>query len=207
MHGVPLFTLYRTEQRREELLRLGLSPSVVRLALFDLPHPLFNTRCEDLGPPQPEWEKRQPSGAPVTYLWCFQRYHRLVTGVRVRGSRWVRIISRLASPRPRLEFILFRPDAVSAGHVVIARSEQGLLASVFSGLIADQHVLRDELIENWGDMPFPQEEWESHRRKDLEAAAKSVGFRYLSETEAIWRRHGDRDDYYDLLYAYTRSIL
>ncbi len=207
MHDAPPFTLYRTEERREELLRLGLSQPIVRLALFDLPHPLFSTRCEDIGPPQPESRTRQPSGSPVAYLWCFQRHHRLVTGVRVRGSRWIQIMSRLPCRRPRLEFILFRPDAIAAGHVVMARSEQGLLASIFSGLIADQHLDRDMLIEDCGDLPFPQEEWESHSRKELEAAAKSVGFRYLSEIEAFWRTHGDRDDYYDLLYAYTRSIL
>jgi hypothetical protein len=116
-------------------------------------------------------------------------------------------MSRLACQKPRLEFILFRTDAIPARHVVMARSEQGLLASIFSGLIADQHVDRDMLIEHCGDLPFPQEEWESHLSKELEAAAKSVGFRYLSETKAFWRRHGERDDYYDLLYAYTRSIL
>jgi hypothetical protein len=154
----PPYVSYRTEQRREELLRLGLSQSIVRLALFDLPHPLFCTRCEDLGPPQLKWRARQPSGSPVAYRWCFRRYHRLVTGVRLRGSRWTRIMSRLACQQPRLEFILFRPDAIPAGHVVVARSEQGLLASTFSGLIADQHGDRDMWIEQCGVLPFPQEE-------------------------------------------------
>jgi hypothetical protein len=90
--------------------------------------------------------------------------------------------------------------------VVIARSEQGLLASVFSGLIADQYKFRDMLIAHAGGIPFPHEECESRMREEREAAAASVRFQYLGEIEAFWRRYGDQEDYHDLLYAYTRSI-
>jgi hypothetical protein len=147
------FPTYRTEERRQELLRLGLSPPVARLALFDLPHPLFRTRCDDLGPPLPEWHHHQPRGTPVTWLWCIRCYHQLVTGVRVRGRRWLPSLSRLRPPASRLEFILFRPDPLDARHVVVAYSEQGLLASVFSGMIADQEQFRDMLIDLSSNLP------------------------------------------------------
>jgi hypothetical protein len=200
------FPTYRTEERRQELLRLGLSPPVVRLALFDLPHWLFRTRCDDLGPPLPEWRHHQPRGTPVTWLWCTRHYHQLVTGVRARGWRWLRSLTRLRPPGSRLEFILFRPDALDVGHVVVAYSEQGLLASVFSGMIADAEQLHEVPIDLSADTPFPREECEAMIMEQLRAAAESVGFQRLTEVHAFRRQYGDREDYHDLLYDYTRSI-
>ncbi len=200
------FPSYRTEERRQELQRLGLSPPLVRLALFDLPHPSFGTRCDDLGPYFPEWRHdHQPLGAPVTWLWCIRRYHQLVTGVRVRGPRWLRILSRLRPLGSRLEFILFRPDALDRGHVAIAYSEQGLLASIFSGMIADVEEFQD-MVNEFSDTPLPREEWEPWEMERLREAAESVGFQRFAEVQASWRQFGNREDYNDLLYAYTRSI-
>jgi hypothetical protein len=206
MPGQPRFPTYRTEERRRELLRLGLSPAIIRLALFDLPHPLFCTRCDDLGVFLPEWRDEKPGGFPVAYLWCVRRYHRLVTGVRFRGWRRLPLISRLGSPGSGLEFILFRPNALNAGYVVVAYSEQGLLASVFSGLIADQEEFTDPIIDSSEDSELSRQHWKSWSREQLQDAAESVGFRHLSTVEAFWRDDGDREDYYDQLYAYTRSI-
>jgi hypothetical protein len=208
MPGSFQFPTYRTEERRQELLRLGLSPPVVRLALFDLPHPSFRSRCDDLGPlgpPRPEWRRYQPPGAPFTPLWCTQFCHHLVTGIRVRGWRWLRILSCLRPAWSRLEFILYRPDALDVGHAVVAYSEQGLLASVFSGMIADLELFFDRPIDACPDELSP-EDWERMTMGELREAAESVGFQHLTEVHAFWLQYRDREDYYDLLYAYTRTI-
>jgi hypothetical protein len=89
---------------------------------------------------------------------------------------------------------------------VVAYSEQGLLASVFSGMIADAEQLHEMNIDLSSDTPFPREECEAMIVEQLRAAAESVGFQRLTEVHAFWRQYGDREDYHDLLYAYTRSI-
>jgi hypothetical protein len=200
---LPPFPSYRIDQRREELERLGLSPPVIRLALFDPPHPLFRERCGDLGPPLPEWRDHQPRGAPMSYLWC----HRgLVTGARAQTGPRFPVLSGFGRPTPRPEFLLFLPALPCTAYAVIARSEQGLLASVFAGLIEDQSQFRDLMRQCQGSEPFPEEEWEALQSRDLRAAAGTVGFKYLTDVETFWRKYGGRDDFAQRLYAYTRTI-
>jgi hypothetical protein len=71
-------------------------------------------------------------------------------------------------------------------------------------MIADEEQqFRDMLIDISPDM---REDWKATTMKQLRAAAESVGFHRLTEVQAFWRQYGEREDYYDLLYAYTRSI-
>ncbi len=203
MLDLPPLPRYRTQQRREELQRLGLSPPIVRLAMFDPPHPLFYWRCDDLGPPLAEWRDQQPPGAPMTWLWCCRG---LVTGARAQERRRFPIISRICSLRSRLLFVSFKPDTPCTAYAIIARSEQGLLASVFAGLIADHYELLGISLHNSGSVPFPLEELEAGLQELLQTAADSVGFKYLAEIQAFCRKYGKAEDYINRLYAYTRSF-
>jgi hypothetical protein len=88
----------------------------------------------------------------------------------------------------RLEFLevdVEDPGAATA----IAQSEQGLLFWLFSYLIEDQQ---------WDDVEAT--------KRELKAAAQSVGFRYFDEVNAFQREFGSRTDYDSLLRARSLEL-
>jgi hypothetical protein len=126
-------------QRIDSLRRLGLSEALIRQSSGDHVHPLFGFRCP--GPPFYSYHGAgSPKGPALAPLWdCGDS----VTGVWVRGVR--------------LEFIEFSIEAHEK-HTVLARTEQGLWATVFVNLYEDRHDLAPEALRD---------------------AARAVGFRFL----------------------------
>jgi hypothetical protein len=126
-------------KRLVELWRLGLSEALIRLFGGERLHALFDYRCQ--GPPFYCYQGAAcPDGPVLLPLWDSDDS---VTAV------WVR--------ERRLEFMKFSVEA-PAEHVVLARTEQGLWASVFVDLYED----RDDLLV-----------------EDFREAARVVGFRFL----------------------------
>jgi hypothetical protein len=197
------FPSYQIDARLKELRWLGLSSPVVRLAMFDLPDPGFGIRCDDVGPPCPEWRDQQPAGPPVSRLWC---YRDTVTGARLNGGWADRISYLLGFPRRYVEFIKFKPSDPAAGYTIIADSEQGLLANLFADMIGDYHDTWKMLCMDSSPGDFTWDEYEKLERSLLIEAAENVGFRYFHEIESFWRAHRHQKNYGELLAAYTRSI-
>jgi hypothetical protein len=108
-------------QRLDNLRRLGLSEALIRQSGGDHVHPLLEFRCP--GPPLYSYRgARSPEGPPLVPLWdCGDS----VTGVWVRDG---------------LEFIEFSIEAPEE-HTVLARTEQGLWATVFVHLYEDRNGL------------------------------------------------------------------
>ena len=99
--------------------------------------------------------------------------------------------------RRRIEFIKFKPGSPADGHVVIGHFEQGLLANLFSDLIGDA-----DCIVDWRSEPEVHSLWMCELRR----AATTVGFPSFEQVRAFRDAHAHRDDFGELLAAYTRSI-
>ena len=203
MLDLPAFPSYRIDERLRELRRLGLSPPVVRLAMFDPSGPHFVIRCEDVGPPVPEWREQQPPGPPVSYLWSFRD---TVTGGWIKEERANLFGYRPGPLKRRVEFIKFKPNSPSHGHQVIAHSEQGLLANLFWEMLGDEYDSWEIFSGGTGEPDFSRDQFEEIVLRGLTEAAECVGFRYLKEVESFRRTNAHRGDYGELLAAYTRSI-
>jgi hypothetical protein len=203
MLDLPPFPSYQIDDRLKEFRRFGLSAPVVRLAMFDLPDSSFGIRCDDVGPPCPEWRDQQPAGTPVSYLW---RCRETVTGARLGGDWTVRIRCRLGLPSKYVEFIKFKPNDPTAGYTIIGYHEQGLLANLFSDMIADDYSDWEMLRMDSSPPDISQDQFEKIQREAIMQAAESVGFRYLAEIESFWGAHRRDKHYGELLAAHTRSI-
>ena len=198
MPKVTSSSLYRTEQRLKELQRLGLSPHVVRLAMFvDMPHGAFSLRCRDVGPPLDIWRKCQPAGPPVSYLWSCDE---VMTGAWMRGGLAEFLRRPTCLSRRRLEFIKFKPWSPADGYVVIAHNEQGLFANRFSDMIGDAD------CHTGGTLGPEGLDWEEDFLRWAAEAADVGGIRYFEQVLAFRRTHAHRDDYGELLAKYSRSI-
>jgi len=132
--------------RIDGLRRLGLSEALIRQSAGNCLHPLLEFRCA--GPPYRSYHGAGcPEGPPLAPLWeCGDS----VTGVWVREGR--------------LEFIQFSIEDQKE-YRVLARTEQGLWATVFVNLYED----RDDLA--------PQA---------FRDAAGAVGFRFLDRLVASY---------------------
>lgn len=149
--------------RIETIQRLGLSEALVRQSSGDYVHPLFNFRC--LGPPFYSYHgASSPEGPPLAPLWdCGDS----VTGVWVREGQ--------------LEFIEFsieRPEEST----LLARTEQGLWATVFVKLYEDEDKLGVD---------------------DFRDAANAVGFRFLDRLVALY---GSGHPTFEAHRAFVRSL-
>ncbi|MHB1557696.1 MAG: hypothetical protein ACYC61_09470 [Isosphaeraceae bacterium] len=208
MLDLPEFPSYRVEGRLQELRRLGLSPIVVRMAMFDQRLVAdFGGRCGDVGPFDPEWREQQPPGSPVTYLWRDKtpwRHEEAVIGAWIRRPRKDVPGDPQAPDDGQVEFIKFRPDDPCHRFRVIAHSEQGLLAFLFGESLGDIDSTWQVLSR--GGMSFSRERNEELEIKLLNLRAKRLGFRYFPETCSFWRANAHRSDYPDILADYTRSI-
>lgn len=87
------------------------------------------------------------------------------------------------------EFVGMDPKDPEARQV-IARTEQGLLANLFSDLVED---------EDW-------EEEEEEAMAALREAAEEVGFQHLDDLLAFQERHAEDEDYAETLAEWTRRI-
>lgn len=137
-------TVVPENERLDALRRLGLSGPLVRLAAGKPVHPAFGFRCQ--APPRYSYHGAGcPGGPPLTPLWdCGDT----VTAVWERDGR--------------PEFIEFCIEA-DGEFWVLAATEQGLWATVFTALVED----RDDLGAD-----------------ELRDAAQVVGFRFLDRVVA-----------------------
>jgi hypothetical protein len=125
---------------------MGLSELLIRQSAGEMLHPLLAYRCH--GPPFYSYHGAGwPEGPPLAPLWD--------VGDSVAGV-W--------EPDGRLEFVSF---SIEAPHEfrVLARTEQGLWATVFVSLYEDHD---DLAADAFGD------------------AARAVGFHYLEQTLAAY---------------------
>lgn len=155
--------------REQRLRALGLSDAVVGLATGDHSEDMFFFRCQGTPPPQ---EMRFPEGVPAEPLWQCEGW---ATAVRARDGR--------------NEFVAFDSDNPEIWQV-IAHSEQGLLANLFSDLIED---------EDW-------EEEVEESEAGLRAAAEAVGFRHLDDLMAFAEAHAEDEDYAETLAEWTKKL-
>jgi hypothetical protein len=134
------------ERRLELLRRLGVSDALVRQSAGEELHPLFWFRCQ--GPPQYSYAGAAcPDGPLLIPLWDCDTS---VTGVREQGGG--------------LEFLRFSVEE-PGDYRVLARTEQGLWATVFADLYED----RDDL-----------------GLEDFREAAHAVGFRYFDRVVSTY---------------------
>jgi len=156
-------------ERKQRLKALGLPESILRLATEPHNDDMFFFRCGEVQDPQ---ALSFPEGRAAEPLWQFEWW---VTAARSRDGQ--------------LEYLGF--DATDpAVWQVLATSEQGLLANLFSDLVED---------EDW-------DEEEEEALRGLREAAEQVGFTHLEELLAFQAAHADDEDYAETLAQWTRTV-
>ena len=155
--------------REQKLRDLGLSEPVTWLATGDHGEDMFFFRC---GEPQDPASLRFPEGLPAEALWQCDTW---VTAVRRREGR--------------LEYLGFDSTDPEAWQVV-ALTDQGLMANLFSDLVED---------EDW-------EEEEEEALAGLREAAEKVGFEHLDALLAFQTEHAEDEDYAEVLAEWTRTL-
>ena len=156
-------------ERERKLKELGLPEPVIRLALDDHSEDMFFFRCQE---PPPAGDLRFPEGLPAEALWQCEGW---VTAARKREGR--------------LEYLGLDAADPEAWQV-IAYTEEGLLANVFSDLIED-------------------EDWEGEEEEALAGlrdAAEAAGFQHLDELLAFQEEHADDEDYAEVLAEWTKTL-
>jgi hypothetical protein len=161
-------TAYRTDYAAQELLDVGLSPDFVEFVFLDpKPKPL-SSQCE---PREYGWPCFVPEDVTVAFpLWS---YNADITAV------WLRAGQR--------EFVKLCHD--DPAPVVLARTDQGLLARLFVRLIE-------------------REDWEDRKAslRRLRKAAALAGFASLNRVVEWHDRHGASSDFKERLDQLVRSL-
>jgi hypothetical protein len=161
-------TSYRTDYAPQELLDLGLSPAFVEFVFLDPKPKPFSSQCE---PREYGWPCFLPEDVTVAFpLWS---YNADITAV------WLRAGER--------EFVTLCHDDPTA--VVLARTDQGLLARLFVTLIER---------EDWEDR-------EASLRR-LRKAAAVAGFGSLDHLVEWHDRHGSSSDFEGQLDQLVHSL-
>lgn len=172
----------------QELKDLNVPEAIIRLSTDKHDEDAFFFRCE---PPVQLPAERCPQGKPAFVLWQCQDW---VTAVRAPRDTEAQAPDRACADNPApsskpLEYIAFSSQNPEAWQV-IAYSEQGVLANLFSDLIEDE------------DWEFEAEEAE----KALTEAAEICGFRYLKDLLAFQEAHADSEDYAEDLAEWTKTL-
>jgi hypothetical protein len=156
-------------EAEQRLRALGLPDSVVWLATELHSDDMFFFRCGELQAPE---ALTFPEGLAAEPLWQFEWW---VTAVRLKEGR--------------LEYLGFDANDPEVWQV-LAYTEQGLLANLFSDLVED---------EDW-------DEEEEEALRGLREAAEQVGFQHLDALLAFQREHAEDEDYADTLAEWTRTL-
>ncbi len=160
--------VYRADYEPQELLDLGLSPSFVEFVFLDPKPKAFRNWCESRGA---GWVCFVPEDVSAVYpLWTCNAN---VTALWIRRGKW--------------EFVeLYHDDPETT---VLARSEQGLLATLFLSLLE---------AEDWKD---PKQSLGRLRK-----LAKVAGFRYLDDLNEWHDGSGSAVDFQDRWNQFVESV-
>jgi hypothetical protein len=153
---------YRSDCSREDLLALGLTADFVGFVFLEPKPRPFASWCEPRGS---GWPCALPEDADAVFpLWSCNGD---VTAAVVRGGRAAFVKLRHDDPTPE----------------PLARSEQGLLARLFVGLIESPRATP----------------------RGLRQAAQAAGFRHLDELVA-WHERGGGEDFEEQLDQFVRAL-
>ena len=168
--------------RLEQLRSWGLSPTLLRMADGELPHPAFDSKCEPLRVE----ERRKASGSQLDDAEA-----RDETGGLISAALWEHDVGDghafevvyCAKGQDGLEFwnVMYADDMDGPDAERVARSEQGLFYWLFFSLIRSEFFVHGE-----------------GAYATLAAAAKAVNFKHLVEVFRLeeeigtdYARHGE----------------